>query len=360
MKKRVVHLSLALVSLSAPAAARPPGLNDVVAKNVATGRASKGPVETDPLANVTLTIEAPTTRGPWAMRVVNDGDVPVRIVADARLLSLEVLPRGAREPVRCELPPDMRPEDDLERPLVLPSHKAYRENFEPTLYCLGNKRLDALAPASIVIARLGWKGRTARFLEVSAIEGIEPKVAARPFVDSPPIALPDEPTPPPMPAPTESDALADLPRLSLRSAVSVDAESTSRMEIPVTLRNDGARPVVVRFRPETLRFDVLSQEKTEHCAWPALPGAPQRDLFSTLRPKGTTSLNVTLSTYCPAHTFDQAGLYLVVVHLDTHAASGATLGLHTFDGEVAATLPTAVRLRRGRAPKVPPGPHLEP
>lgn len=360
MKRRAVLLSLSFLSFSVSATARPSSHHDSGAKEVVKGSGSKGAIETDPLPNVTLTIEAPDTRGPWSMRVANDGDVPVRIVADARLLALDVYVRGAREPVRCELPPDMRPDDDLERPLVLPPHRAYKENFEPALYCLGNKKLYALAPAAIVVAHLGWKGRSTRFLEVSAIEGIEPKITARPSIDAPPIALPDEPTPPPVPPPTASDAMADLPRLSLRSAGVVDAESVSRMEVPVTLRNDGARTVVVRFRPETLRFDVTGQEKAERCAWPALPGAPQRDLFATLRPNGTTSLSVMLSTYCPAHTFDQAGLYLVIAHLDTHAASGATLGLHTFDGEVAATLPTALRLRRGRAPKVLPAPHLDP
>jgi hypothetical protein len=355
--------SSALLSFSVSAGAGPSNhsrQHDAVAKGVAKGAASKAPVENDPLPNVTLTLEAPATRGTWFMRVSNDGEVPVRIVADARLLALDVFARGARDPVRCELPPDMRPDDDLERPLVLPPHRAYKESFEPALYCLGTKKLDALSPAAIVVAHLGWKGRSTRFLEVSAIEGIEPRVSARPAIDAPPIALPDEPTPASIPAPTASDALDDPPRLSLRSAGAVDAESVSRLEIPVTLRNDGERPVVVRFRPETLRFDVVGPEKPEHCAWPALPGAPQRDLFATLRPKGTTSLNVTLGTYCPTHTFDQAGLYLVTAHLDTRAASGSTLGLHTFDGEVAATFSTAVRLRRGRSPKVSPPPHLEP
>src|SRR4029077_12043842 len=39
-----------------------------------------------PPPDVRLTIEVPTTRGTWTMRVTNAGDVPVRIAADARLL----------------------------------------------------------------------------------------------------------------------------------------------------------------------------------------------------------------------------------------------------------------------------------
>jgi hypothetical protein len=329
-----------------------------IAKHVTMQGPAKEMVEKDPPPEVTLAVEAPTTRGTWSMRLANEGDVPVRIVADARLLALEVFPRGARDPFRCELPPDMKPDNDLERPLVLPPHRAYSESFEPRLYCLDGKRLDALAPGSIVVAHLGWTGHSARYLEVSSIEGIEPKIAGRASVDAPPIALPDEPTPTP-PQPT-SDPLADLPRLSLRSAASVDAASASKVEIPVTLRNDGARAVVVRFRPETLRFELLGAERADHCAWPSLAGAPIVDQFATIPPKGTSTLRVVLGAYCAAHAFDQAGLYLVVARLDTRNASGATLGLHTFDGEVTATSPTVVRLHRGRAPKVLARPKLEP
>jgi len=358
MRRPALPLLAALVWVAAPAVAKaPPADQAAVARGVTKGAVPKAPAEAGPLPNVTLAIEAPTTRGTWVMRVANEGDVPVRVVADARLLALDVFSRGARDPVRCELPADMKPEDDLERPLVLPSQGAYRESFEPRLYCLGGRRLDALAPGSIVVAHLGWTGRSSRFLEVSAIDGVEPRIAGRPSLDAPPVALPDEPTP--APAPEARPALADVPRLSLQSAESVDAESASRIEIPVTLRNDGARAVVVRFRPESLRFDLVKQEGVEHCAWPSLPGAPLRELFTTVPPNGTSSVTAVLGTYCSAHSFDQAGLFLVLARLDTRGTSGASLGLHTFDGEVSAASPTIVRLHRGRAPRILARPKLE-
>ena len=273
---------MALASAATPAAAQPAGADHArIAKAAAKGGSPKAPAETDPQPNVQLGIEAPSTRGAWVMRLANDGDVPVRVVADARLLTLDVFPRGVREAIRCELPPEMKPEDDLERPLVLPPHRAYRETFEPRLYCVGGKRLDALAPGSIVVAHLGWTGHRTKLLEVSAIEGVEPRVAGRPSVDALPIALPDEPTPKPAPPPDERAVLADAPRLSLRSAPSVDAASASAIEIPVTLRNDGARAVVLRFRPESLRFDLVNQEKSERCTWPGQPGAPLRERSAT-------------------------------------------------------------------------------
>jgi hypothetical protein len=293
------------------------------------------------------------------MRVSNEGDVPFRIVADARLLALDVLPRGARESTRCALPGDMRPENDLERPLVLPPGHAYVESFEPRLYCFGGKKLDALAPGTIVVARLGWLGKASRFAAVSPIDGVEPRLASRPSVDAPPIVLPDEPTPALTPSVIAGPADQDPPKLSLRSGESVDADLSSAIEIPVTLRNQGTRAVVLRFRPETLRFDVSSPGGADHCAWPSLATAPTRDLFTTLAPGATTSLVAVLGQYCDSHTFDNPGLLVVRARLDTRNASGASLGLATFDGEVVALSPTIVRLHRGRSAKPSVRPQLE-
>src|ERR1700687_1289276 len=110
----------------------------------------------------------------------------------------------------------MRPGDDLDRGLVLPPGRAYVENFEPRLYCFG-KKLDALPPGAIVVARLGWTGRGTRPpLELSSIDGVEPEVAPRKALDTPPVALPDEPTPSAVPVALRRDTDLDAPRLSLR------------------------------------------------------------------------------------------------------------------------------------------------
>jgi hypothetical protein len=316
----------------------------------------KTPVPSLPDAEVRLSLDAPTPRGEWTIRMTNDGSVPVRVVADGRLLGLDVTPRGARKPERCELPPDMRPGDDLDRGLVLPPGRAYVETFEPRLYCFG-KKLEALAPGAVVVAHLGWtkRGTNAPF-ELSPIDGVEPQVAPRKALDAPPVALPDEPTPPVVPAPLRQDAGLDAPRLSLRSSGAVEAEAPNDIELAVTLSNEGTRPVIVRFRPEAFAFDVTGPAGAEHCAWPRLPTAPTRELFTTLASKGTTTLNVMLAAYCSGHSLDQGGLLAVRAQLDTRNASGQGVGLSTFDGVVLATAPTLVRLRRGLAPE----PHIRP
>src|SRR5260370_9263505 len=158
--------------------------------------AFKAPQATAPPANVKLTIDAPGPRGSWPLRVANDGEIPVGLAADARLLTLALTPRGAQKAVRCRLPADMRPGEDLGRSIVLQAKRDYVETFEPRLYCFAGKELDGLAPGAILVARLGWEGKGETSpLEVAPIDGVEPLLAPLKSIESAPIALPDEVTP---------------------------------------------------------------------------------------------------------------------------------------------------------------------
>lgn len=315
-----------------------------------------------PTPDVRLALEAPTLHGTWTMRVTNDGDIPVRLVADARLLTLEVTPRGAANALRCELPADMRPGDDTDRPLVLPPGRSYVERFEPRLYCFGKRLLDALAEGSIVVAHLGWTdARTLRPpFEVQSIAGVEPELAPLREIASPPIALWGDPTPSPyIPPPARPDD-PDPTSLAIRGPVAVDALSPEGISVNVTLHNAGKRPVEVRFRPETLRFMATGPGGVEDCRWPMRPVAPMRELFTRVPPGGTTDLTVLLDAYCAGRTLDRAGLLVLRPELDTRKASGAEVGLRTFDGRVAATTDTVVRLHQGAKARSLQQPHIEP
>ncbi|HLK37010.1 MAG TPA: hypothetical protein VKU41_09700 [Polyangiaceae bacterium] len=335
-----------------PAAARGP----VKARPATTAIRASAP-SPPPAADVRLEIDATTTHGAWTMRLANRGEVPVRVVADGRLLSLDVTPRGARKAEHCELPQDMRPIDDLDRGLVLPPRGAYLEAVEPRLYCFGAKGA-ALASGAIVVGHLGWPGRgVGPPLEVSPIDGVTPEVGARKVVDSEPIALPDEPTPSPAPTLAVHDPYATASsKLVIRSAPFSDAEAPDDAAVSVTLSNQGSRAVIVRFRPETLAFDITGPSGIEHCAWPRSPSGATRELFTTLAPKATTSLNLMLSAYCTGHSLDHPGLLVVRAELDTRAASGKDIGLPSFDGVVDAEAPSLVRLHRGSTPDARPLP----
>jgi hypothetical protein len=293
---------------------------------------------------VKLSLEIPSTVGLWTMHVTNEGAVPVIVVADARLLRLDITARGASRVRKCELPADMRPQDDLQRPLVLAPQHEYVERFDPRLYCLQGADLDALAPMSMVVARLGWPGTGASPpLELSAVDGVKPEIEPRKSLESEPTSIPDE----------IDDSLdperhhADGPKLALSAARAVEAEAPNRLEVPITLTNESSRAVVVRFRPETIGFDVIGPGGSQRCAWPALPTAPTRDLFTTLGPKASTTLDLELSAYCPTRVFDQDGLLIVRPRLDTRAASGARIGIRAFEGVVTSKTPILVRLHRG-------------
>jgi hypothetical protein len=293
---------------------------------------------------LSLVIEAPTARGAWTMRITNDGEVPVNVAADARLLRLEVTARSAPKPARCELPADMRPADPTERALVVPPKMSYVETFEPRLYCFGAALQDALASGSVVAATLGERGPEGRPPFVAwPIDGVEPEVSPLRSLSAPAFALPDDPTPALMPAPAPIGG----PRLSLEGARAVDAASAGAIEIPVTLRNDGSSDVTLRFRPDTLGFDVTGPGGVAECPWPTPPTAPTAGLFTRLPPGGTTALTVLLGAYCATHVFDASGLLVVRPRVDTRKASGDSVGVRAYQGLVIATKPTVVRLHQG-------------
>lgn len=375
-RRAVVCSLLALCAAAAPARAEPANASAPSGPGGAPRTAAKAvrPVvqareriaEAAPPSPVHLSIEARTTRGPFRMRVKNDGDVPVRIVADARLLSLDLSPRSARAPTRCELPADMRPEGDVGgRALVLPAGASYSESFEPRLYCIGGSKLDALAPGAILVAHLGWPparagAKPSAPFVVSPVDGVEPAPAPQKSIEAPPIALPDEPSAWAADAAPSELAAPFAPRLSLTGPRAIDAEMPSDIAISLTLHNEGTRDVLVRFRPEALSFELVGPAGVETCRWPVMPSAALKEVFSTLPGSGSLELSVTLASYCTGHGLDDAGLLVVRPRLDTRRSSGASVGLRAFEGEVIAVTPTLVRLHRGAAPPTLQQPLLDP
>jgi hypothetical protein len=280
----------------------------------------------------------------------------VRVVADARLLDLDVTPRGAQRAVHCELPPDMRPEDAAERLLVLPPKRAYVEPFEPRLYCFSGKALDALGPASIVVAHLGWLGKNSGEWELTPIDGISPGIEPRKHLDAPPIALHDERFSLGVNPPTGSDSAP----LTLEAPQSLDVDSPDEIAVPVTLHNSGSRAALVRFRPDTLGFEVLSPSGRTLCAWPTLPAAPTPELFTRLPPGGRVQMTFAMAAFCGGDSLDRQGLLVARPWLDTRAAGGQSIGLTAYSGRVSASAATFVRLHRGRQAPARDVPHLAP
>jgi len=332
------------------------------AKQPGTPASDVSPPEPAGGAIVRLALDAPSPRGTWTLRVVNEGDRPGRFIADARLLVLEVTPRGAHGPVRCELPPSGDLSDYPPRTLVLAPGASFEGSFEPRMYCFG-PALNALSGGAVVVAQLGTGAHPPRSRsspprraktragqsEPPPLPSIGKGVAFVRALVAPPVALPDEPTP----VATTTDLAPEddeTPKLALFGALAVDAASGDEIEVPVTLRNEGMSPVTVRFRPDVLGFDVTGPNGSTRCTWPTLPSAPTREVFTTISPSKESGLTLTLRAYCAPDTFARPGMYLVKPWLDTRVTSAGGLGVDAFSGRVVATSGTFVRVQRGKIP----------
>ena len=353
-----------------------------------------------PAPKAALTVSTVSAKR-WTMRVENTGDVPVRIVADPYLLSLEIMvPAGGdgsskkaakAHTVRCSLPADMRPSSDTSRGLVLPPGTAYSESFDPRMYCFGARESAGLVRGARVIAHYGF----------SAPHGAKTKGAALPppFVVSP-IASAEHPNQASA-APVKeligasalelsSDAVASAPNTDSRSSEQVATRTTTPVSSPITstisendpsdptlsialparseaaragdlnlhvsLTNVGQRRASVYFRPQTVAFSVAGPGGEFDCSADNVVAI--RELFTTLSPRGRAQLSVSAANSCPDHSFDLPGLYEVRPRLDTRRVAGSPAGLHAFEGETLGT-PALVRIRVGKRGILRPSPILE-
>ncbi|MDC0683325.1 hypothetical protein [Sorangium atrum] len=142
----------------------PPAASKVAAPKASVGApktsAKKKAPEAPPLppAPARLWLIAPSPHGPWTLRIDNEGERPMRVPADVRLLRLEVdtLNKRTKKTVRCAAPAGLKPSGFPERrALLLAPGQSYMEHFDPRLLCFG-KDEAALAGGSVVKAWYGW------------------------------------------------------------------------------------------------------------------------------------------------------------------------------------------------------------
>jgi hypothetical protein len=308
-----------------------------------------------PAPDLKLTIDAPSPEAPWTVRIENTGTIPLRIVADARLIALDITPADAKpnaRPTKCELPGDMRPSDDDDRSLVLPPGRAFVDKIDPRLFCFGAHNAGALVAGSSVLPRLVGS----RDLPVVApIEEVEPVVATAHEWSG----LTSTIGAPVVPSAKEATRARSL---AISTPAFVDVSRAPEVAIPITTKNESNASIVFLLRPETVALDitgpsgigVTDPSPTVHCAWSGPPPTPIRDLFAHVAPHGTDALSVLPSVLCPEGTLDYPGLYVVRARLDTRHASGVPIGLHTLDAEVAGETTTRLRVREttGKAPAI--------
>ncbi|MFS8065232.1 MAG: hypothetical protein ACMG6S_02550 [Byssovorax sp.] len=144
----------------APAAAKPPAAEPLPA----------------PAVRLWMTASAP--QGPWTMRIDNEGDKPLRIPADVRLLQFEIEPepyiaptepadskpkkwakaKPPAKPTVCKIPAPLRPNGFPDKSaLLLRPGESYVESFDPRLFCFGKDTAARLVGGAVVHTRFGWE-----------------------------------------------------------------------------------------------------------------------------------------------------------------------------------------------------------
>jgi hypothetical protein len=328
-------IALALAVLAAPAA-KPP--------------APPAPERPPPKVDVTLTATTPSSG--WAVKVTNSGTVPVRIVADARLLELEITPPNGGAKVRCTLPVDMVPASDMERGLVLVAGRSYTERFDPRLFCFGEREAAALVPGATVTARYGFGGRAPTAgpkAFVPLVPDASDATAPGPVkaVDVAPLTLPAAAPPP---AAAAAPASADGVKLVLSAPPRLDLERTFERQITVSVKNAGPLAVRSIFTSATVGFDLVGPDGTVSSCGAAMGPTPIPELLQTLAPGSRADVGVGL-ILCPSEAFRKDGLYQVRPKLDTRRVGTSNLTL--FRGEASGE-PSLLRLHTSTTPRPPP------
>jgi hypothetical protein len=149
---------------------------------------------------------------------------------------------------------------------------------------------------------------------------------------------------------TEGDPLTrapivdeNAPRLELTASPFVDASAPTQASLTVTATNVGHRPMIVAIRPRMLAFRIQGPEGAMRCDAAPPTNAVPREMWSTLRPGGSTSLTLRLAEVCPVESMSRPGLYRVNVTLRA-GESGEELGLSAYTGVIPAKAPSYLRI----------------
>jgi hypothetical protein len=259
--------------------------------------------------------------------------------------------------VTCKLPPDLRPAGVTdERAVTLAPGRRYEEVVSPALFCFSPAEAKALVPGARVTAKLGFP---------------EPKGAAKAAPRAPFVAEPAAMSSSVSPvkevvadrfvvAAATSSSTSDLPstdptddptgpRLELTAPARVDSHDEKTVTTTLTLKNVGRREARLHIRRDNLLFDIDGPDGSAHCGLPSSRRAVPRDLFESMAPGASRSIEVWIGEMCPNVTFDRPGLYRVRAGLALPATLSAD-GNRAWTKTVITKDPVLVRIRRGRLP----------
>jgi hypothetical protein len=334
---------------------------------------------------------APSARGPWTLRLENEGAQWLRVPADLRLLHVTVeggdtvSRRGRGRPVACALPAPLRltafPEPNA---LLLGPGDAYVESFDPNLFCFG-KESKLLEGGAIIHATYGWEGTATRTLDAPfAVEGTVYPAAVQPkkHLVVPSLVMswlppeserveahmehtehmdqeePEAPPPAPMPGQPAAPAVVsappgvpvdeNAPRLEITASPFADAATGRSVSLTITVTNVGHRAATAAIRPRMLGYRVEGPDGPVSCPHEPRTTVP-REGFQTIKPGGSTSFTLLVDEACGRELFPRPGLYRLWPALYLRD-SGASLGLAAITGTLRAAQPMLIRVAEGSEP----------
>ena len=229
---------------------------------------------------------------PYRYAVTVRADEELTILADRRLLSLEVRAEGARRPLRCE--GRERPGRRERRERVLAAGEAWAEWLDLRELCWG-RALAAIEAGASVTPRFGRRGLAAVVRATSGARAPSTLVGAPIAIAAIPRAEPDAASPIVV-------SLADT---------EAGARASVRFRVSVRTR-EGARRAYVR--SDRFRFEVRGPAgESWTCGLdPARGPHPVPDLFARLSPRGGAGYALEAAVFCPPETFRDGGIYEVV------------------------------------------------
>lgn len=322
MTRSVVGIGVAVVLLAWEALAVP---------RVATALRQNPPVA------FTVAPEAGSWR--WRYTLRNQGQGPVEVVADRRLISLEfpapqVTAGRRRAPRAPRCAHDARPMINEFAPRVtLAPGASYSEVFDLRDTC--GMRVPAWAPGAQVTVRYGWPD--ARALSLSRSLLLDEGPDAVPVLQTV-VSMTD--------APGEGvDAPGDaLLRLRVTGSQAARGEG---LRVTVRVENPSVQPTWTLYRHAMFSFEVVRPDGAlVSCRGLTREPAPQRDFFLRLGARGARSATLVPSAWCPTGTFNLSGLYAIRAVFESRADGEAFNLQRVFTGRVSSG-PTVLRVTRG-------------
>ncbi len=342
------------------------------------------PKPAKPKLPVSIQVTATSPDPPWLLRIENTGASPIRIPADARLLSFELRKSKKAQAQKCALPKAMVPSTfPKQRELYLAPGQVYEEQIDPRLYCFGDA-IDSLRPGAVLKPTFGFGPGFMAQKEPFAAQGTDRPEAFEPLkqVVGAELVLPVVVAPPSVPkaegqsggAPASAGAKSPEAKTASAAAdpnapivdrnqgkidiyVSRTSDAAAPRDVVSTIRavNEGGRQLSAVLRGRMLHFTVehLASDNTAiskvECRGQDAAHGVATEMVSQVKPGNTVSISLLLAEVCPKGTFPKPGLYRVTPVLDA-SMTGESLKLDPWLGKALGLQPTLARVATAREP----------